>query len=72
MSYSKIEVQEQPWNLFEEVLKSHIDTSEYHLSEIQKLMTAKSVVDLSGHAIYKHTEYVHLLTLRLLNFAGKP
>ncbi|CAM3013647.1 Uncharacterised protein [Legionella steigerwaltii] len=67
MPYPKIDFLEQAWNAFEIVLKSHIDPSEYRLSEIQKLMTADSVGDLSGHAIYTHTEYVHRLTLRLLN-----
>ena len=71
MSYSKIDVLEGTWNSFEVVLKSCIDPSEYHLSEIQKLMTAESVVDLSNHAIYIHTEYVHRLTQQLLNLRKK-
>ncbi|STX52460.1 Uncharacterised protein [Legionella busanensis] len=67
MSYTKIEVLARKWNLFEEAVKLYIQPYDYHLAEIQKLMTAKSVVDLNNHAIYVHTEYLHRLTLQLIN-----
>ncbi|WP_282433106.1 hypothetical protein [Legionella gresilensis] len=67
MSYTKIEALVRKWSLFEETIKLYIRPDEYHLAEIQKLMTAECVVDLNNHAIYVHTEYVHRLTLQLIN-----
>lgn len=67
MSYKKIEKLDQLWNSFEKELKPLIDESSFNISEIQKLMTAESLIDLSKHAIYSHTEYVHRFTQQLLN-----
>ncbi len=68
MSYAKIEELERRWDLFEKEVVSHIDPTEYHLPEIQKLMTASSVVDSNKRGIYLHNQFVHRLSQKLLRF----
>ncbi len=68
MSYAKIDELERRWDLFEKEVVSHIDPTEYHLPEIQKLMTASSVVDLNKRGIYLHNQFVHHLSQKLLSF----
>ena len=67
MPYQTINVLEQLWNSFEEKIKIISDINSAHLPDIKKLMTAESVIDLSLHEIYFHTEYVHELTDNLMN-----
>lgn len=67
MSYNKIDGLESKWATFENRIRPFIDPTEYHLADIQKLMTAKSVIDLGVHAIYAHTKYLHKLSFQLQN-----
>lgn len=71
MPYATIDLLDQLWNLFEDLVKNIIDDKQFHLSDIKKLMTASAVIDLSLHDIYLHTKYVHQFTNQLINLKLK-
>lgn len=62
MPYKTVEALERLWNAFNDKITPLDD----NWAEIQKLMTAKSVIDLSKHAIYVHMKYIHRVTRHLI------
>lgn len=66
MSYKKVDVLEALWRKFANELSQFIVPSSFNLTELEQLMTAKSVIDLSKHAIYVHMNYLHRLTNHLI------
>lgn len=70
MSYPTVFVLEQLWHSFDEKVKNISELNLDHLVDIKKLMCADSVIDLSMHEIYYHTEFVHDLTVKLINLSN--
>lgn len=62
MSYKKIDVLDVLWKDFASELQQLNVPSTFHVRDIEQLMTAKSVIDLSKHAIYVYMNYIHQLT----------
>lgn len=71
MTYPVVAALNQQWNSFEKVLKNILKSDDLHLPDIQKLMTAESVIDLSAHEIYSHARFVHDLTVTLIDLQKK-
>lgn len=71
MTYPTVAALNQLWDLFEKDVESLGGQAFPHLSEIKKLMTAESVIDLSLHEIYVHAKYVHQLTRHLLELKSE-
>lgn len=67
MPYPTVTALEQLWKSFENKIENISNPIHDHLSDIKKLMTAVSVIDLSLHDIYLHAEYVHELTEKFIN-----
>src|SRR5690242_12650700 len=67
MPYPTVDVLEQLWNVFEIEVKKIVGQDYPNISDIQKLMTAQAVIDLSLHEIYAHAKWVHELTDKLIN-----
>lgn len=63
MSYKSVGVLDALWDEF---IQNTEPDSFNNILEIKKLMTAKSVIDLSKHAIYVHMKYVHALSNQLI------
>lgn len=63
--YPTINELSQLWNVFEGEVKNFLE-HDADLSDVKKLMTAVSVIDLSAHEIYPHAASVHELTVKLL------
>lgn len=66
MTYAKVDLLESKWCNFENHLNVYKNLQAYHLPEIQKLITAEYVVDISAHAIFTHTKYLQQFTLELM------
>lgn len=67
MTYPVVNELNEHWNSFENVAKKMLGEDYPNLSDIQKLMTAESVIDLSAHEIYSHARLVHDLTVTLID-----
>ncbi len=67
MTYPVISSLNQLWNSFEACVNEIYGEHYPRLADLQKLMTAESVIDLSAHEIYSHARLVHDWTLALLN-----
>lgn len=66
--YPRIHELETLWGLFKFNADKIPDVIGFpHFDEVEKLMTAESVIDIDGHAIYSHAAFVHELTEKLIN-----